>query len=238
MVYQKWGRVLARSQRWLLPSVCVACGVSEPSMDRDLCEACLSELPDNAPACRRCGISLSGAIPDLICGACLRRPPKYDASICAFRYAYPVDHFIRALKYGKALAHARVLGDLLAARLRMQVQDWPECFLPVPLSTQRFRERGYNQVIELGRFVERATGIEMRTDLAMRVRHTAEQAGLSQRERRKNLRRAFAVSSSPPKRIAILDDVVTTGSTVNELARVLKRAGGQHVEVWAVARAS
>lgn len=237
-VYQSLRRVWRQAQCLLLPPSCIACGAGGPGLRRDLCSGCANELPLNRIACSYCALPLSAAATRLICGACIKSPPAYDSSICAFRYAYPIDHFVRALKYGQRLAHARVLGELLAEQLEAQLSLRPQCLVPVPLSTKRFRERGYNQVIELGRVLEHWLDIEMRPDLATRVRHTAEQAGLSRRERRKNLRHAFAVHSPIPKHIAILDDVITTGSTVNELARMCSQAGAERIDVWAVARAS
>jgi len=237
MVYKdaNWAqRALTRVQTLLLPPTCVACSGRAESLD--LCQACRDELPINRLACKRCAIPLQGAGAEL-CGACLRRAPHYEVSYCAFRYAYPIEHFIKALKYGHAIAHARVLGTLLAQYLKQRHEhEWPSCLIPVPLASKRYRERGYNQVIELGRLVEKQLRIPMRTDLLTRSRHTAEQAGLSRKERRKNLRRAFTVTAEVPKHVAVLDDVITTGSTANEVARTLKRAGAQRVEVWAVAR--
>jgi ComF family protein len=110
--------------------------------------------------------------------------------------------------------------------------------VPVPLADQRFRERGFNQAIEIGRELELQLSIPLRCDVVARIRDTREQAGLDRKGRRKNVRNAFKVlRPMDAQRIAILDDVVTTGSTVNELARVLRKAGAEHIEVWAVARA-
>lgn len=219
-------------------SRCVACGAAGRA-SLALCEGCATELPCNAPACERCAALLEGHSRNSpFCGACIKRLPPYHAAFCAFRYAYPVDHLIRDLKYGQALAHARILGELLGAQLIPRRAAWPACFIPVPLSTRRYRERGYNQAIEIGRFVERMTGVRMRTDLVTRVRHTTEQAGLNRKARRTNIRKAFQIASEVPSHVAILDDVITTGSTVNELARALARGGAGRIEVWAVARAS
>ena len=234
MVYQ----VLNWMQRTLLTPTCVSCG-NHGANFLDLCAACHAELKWNLHACQRCAIPLPVTDSDL-CGACLRRPPRFHASYCAFEYGYPISQFVRALKYRHSPSHAQVLGKLLADYLQSHHQHhWPECIVPVPLSSLRYRQRGFNQAIEIGRFIESALKIRMNTSLLLRARHTIEQAGLSRRERRKNLRNAFAIAGDViPKHIAILDDVVTTGSTVNEIARTLKRAGVQRVEVWAIARAS
>ena len=145
---------------------------------------------------------------------------------------------IHALKYRGKIACGRVLGELVAGRIRLREGGLPHCIVPVPLATNRYRERGYNQSIELGLPLERILGVPMRTDLAMRTRATREQAELSRKDRRMNVRGAFRVQRAlPGSHVAILDDVVTTGSTVNELAKALRRAGASRIEVWAVARA-
>ncbi|MES1196386.1 MAG: ComF family protein [Steroidobacter sp.] len=233
MVYQ----FLQRVQRTLFTSTCIACG-QRGSHALDLCDPCRSDLVFNHRYCQRCAIPLQ--VDDAgWCGACLRLPPRYHASYCAFKYGYPVDEFVRSLKYGHSLSHANVLATLLAEYLKQRRHHaWPDCFVPVPLSPPRYHDRGFNQAIELGRVVEKSLGIPMNTRLLERVRHTIEQAGLSRRERRKNLRNAFAVIAKEiPNHVAILDDVVTTGSTMNEITRVLRRAGVEQIEVWAVARA-
>lgn len=165
--------------------------------------------------------------------------PRFDACFAPYRYAYPLDFLIRALKYGGGIAHGRVLAELFASRLReAECDELPAALLPVPLGTARFIERGYNQAIELATHISRQLAIPLRTDLLIRTRETREQAGLDRKARRKNLRAAFALRQPlPVKHVAIVDDVVTTGSTANEIARVLKRAGASRVEVWAIARA-
>jgi ComF family protein len=224
----------------ILPPVCVLCGGEGQQPDLDLCSACEADLPRNDSACPLCGEPLAGvgeARP--LCGACLRRAPRYHASLCAYRYAYPVDHLVRALKYDGAIVLGRVLGELLVRTLQAgREAPWPDCIVPMPLHPERFNARGYNQSIELGRMVERRLGIPLCTNLVSRIRATREQAALSRKERRKNVRGAFAVDGKlRMKHVAILDDVVTTGSTVSEVARVLRRAGAGHIEVWAIAHA-
>lgn len=240
-----WAKTL---QRWLLPARCIGCGgraggsqpIFEASLSPgiDLCLACYDSLPVNQHACRHCALPLSSSQADLVCGRCQVRPPRYEQSWCAYRYHYPLQHLIRQLKFHAALSHAQVLGVLLANHLRERRTDpWPECFVPVPLHSTRYRQRGYNQVIEVGKYLQQSLPVPMRTDLVTRTRNTVEQTGLSRRERRANLRRAFATHGPLPAHIALLDDVITTGSTVNELARVIKAAGVERIEVWGLARA-
>jgi ComF family protein len=236
--------VLSRLQWLLLPPTCVLCaqnGQAAGTASIDLCAACAGELPINTPACKQCGEHLEGSSAQLfLCGACLRKPPRYNRTHCAYRYSYPIDHLVRAFKYHDRLTHARVLGHLLAQSLAFaRVEPWPELLIPVPLAEQRFRERGFNQASELAAQLQYKLSIPLRVDLLERKRVTREQAGLDRLGRRKNVRNAFAIREPlNVKHIAIVDDVVTTGSTVNEIARVLKRAGAETIEVWAVARAS
>lgn len=229
-------------QASLSPPLCMLCSSRGQTPNLDLCAACEADLPRNTPACRICAHPLGGlgGDEDLVCGACQVKKPRFDVCHSAYRYAFPIDHLVRRLKYGEAIIHARVLGELLARYLKYRRREpWPECLVPVPLAPARYRQRGYNQAIELGRWLERTLELPMRTDLLVRTRETVEQASLSQKERRKNVRRAFALNHPlKEKHVAVIDDVVTTASTVNEVARVLRRAGAKRVEVWAVARAA
>jgi ComF family protein len=220
------------------PPTCVLCGCGGRSPALDLCAECEADLIGNEPSCSICAEPLMAAT-TAQCGACIKRKPRFDRAICAFRYGYPLDHLIRGLKYRNAVSYARVLGDLLAMRIQHQHERLPELIIPVPLATGRFRERGFNQALELGRQLEKQLRLPMRTDVIVRTRETPEQAGLDQKRRRKNIRGAFqVVGTLAARHIALVDDVVTTGSTANEVAKVLKRAGARRVEVWAVARAA
>jgi ComF family protein len=224
----------------LFPPTCVLCTGPGQADGIDLCAGCTGDLLINSNACPRCGEQLAVSTVTLLCGACLRKPPRYHSTHCAYRYSYPIDHLVRALKYHDRLAYARVLGELLARSLiKVRVEPWPELLVPVPLANHRYRERGYNQANEVAEQLQNRLGIPLRADLLDRKRATREQAGLDRSSRRKNVRNAFAMREPlSVKHVAIVDDVVTTGSTVNEIARVLKRAGAETIEVWAVARAA
>jgi ComF family protein len=168
----------------------------------------------------------------------LQRLPHFDRSIVPFVYAYPVDHLIRGLKFMGRLSYGRVCGTLFGQFLRASGLELPDLLIPVPLGSRRYRSRGYNQAHEIARAISRELAVPVRADLIQRVRETSEQVGLKRKVRRRNVRGAFVVSKElNATRVAIVDDVVTTGSTVNEIARVLRRAGAEHVEVWAIARA-
>lgn len=222
----------------LWPSTCVLCGQrGQPALD--LCAPCERDLPRNDWACVRCAMPLASAASTAeVCGACLRRAPLFDACVAPFRYGYPLDRLIHGLKYRRQTACGRVLGGLLAAHLRRRPRtDLPQLLIPTPLAPRRYRTRGFNQAHEIALPLARALQIPIRSDLLIRQRETDEQAELRQAARRRNVRSAFTlVKPLPVAHVAVLDDVITTGSTANEMAKVLRRAGAVRVEVWAIAR--
>ena len=184
-----------------------------------------------------CAEPLPAASGPRLCGACLRDPPPFESSFVPFRYAYPLDHLVQGLKFRNELACGRVLGELFAVSLLARGAPLPEAIVPVPLALRRYRKRGYNQAIELALSIRRVTALAVRSEVAIRQRETAEQAGLDRKARRRNVTGAFAIVAPLRERhIAILDDVVTTGSTARELAAVLRQAGAERIEVWAIAR--
>jgi ComF family protein len=258
---------LEHIQQVILPASCILCGARGQPPGLDLCAGCAADLSPNASACALCASAVAGGMADtagmpqdqrihwvapvdattsscgplrLVCGRCLRKPPAFDAAYVPYLYGYPTDRLIHAFKYQGALSFGRVLGTLLALQLRgARTGPKPQALIPVPLHPARHRERGFNQAHELARPIARLLDLPIEDRLCRRVRNTADQTELLAGERRKNVRRAFAVAARPlPAHVAIVDDVLTTGSTTTELARTLKRAGVKTVEVWAVARAS
>jgi ComF family protein len=193
--------------------------------------ACDADLPRLGPAqCPRCALDSPGGA---VCGRCLAQPPAYDATHAALAYAFPADVLVQALKFRGELALAPVLGELLA-RCTSETAD---CIVPVPLSAERLRSRGYNQSLEIARRVAALTGARLAPELCERRRDTATQMDLPLEERARNVRGAFhcpgVVGSAT---VAVLDDVMTTGATLNEIAATLKRAGAARVLNWVVAR--
>jgi ComF family protein len=206
--------------------------------DIDLCRGCAADLPRNEPACLVCAEPLAAASSEArTCGACLHDPPAFCRGFVPFRYAYPLDHLVRGLKFRNELACGRVLGQMFARSVLERAEPLPEAIVPVPLARRRYLQRGYNQASELALAIRSVTGVAVKPDVAIRQRETAEQAGLDRKARRRNVTGAFAtVAPLRARHVAILDDVVTTGSTVRELAAVLREAGAEQIEVWAIAR--
>lgn len=228
-IVYKWLQI---AQSWLLPPICLLCGAR--GEEDGLCAGCRAGLPWQSNACIACALPLASGE---WCGRCLDHRPLHDEACAAFDYAYPVDALIRRLKFNGDLACARLLGLLMAERLRRWLPSLPEAVVPVPLHRARLARRGYNQALELARPVAAALGLPIDYACCARVRATLEQTGLSAVARRENLRAAFAADYCPGRDIAIVDDVMTTGHTVDALVRVLRQAGVERVRVWVCARA-
>jgi ComF family protein len=218
----------------LMPPVCCLCGAPGQAPDLDLCDVCTTFLPALSSGG---GPASTAAIGD---GTLVR-------TLFLFKYQYPADHLVRALKFRGERVFARVLGTLLARAHREMSWELPALIVPMPLHVARYRERGFNQAREIARFAANemnasavraeARRVSVESRLLIRTLATREQSGLSLEERRKNVRGAFEVGAPVPRgRIALVDDVVTTGSTAMAAAHALLAAGADEVELWAAAR--
>ena len=223
-----------RLQFAVFPARCLLCG-ARASGDRDLCDGCAADLPRNLVCCARCALPLKLAA--ALCGECLKREPPFAATFAPFEYAHPLDMLLVRLKFARNLAAGRVLTQLALDALVKNRVAVPQAIVPVPLHRHRLRERGYNQARELARPLAQTLGIPM-CELLVRSRATTAQSDLDARARRRNMRGAFdVVTTDIPAHVALVDDVMTTGTTVRECAGMLRRAGVQRVDVWVVARA-
>jgi ComF family protein len=213
--------------RW--PQACVLCGAQ--ASGATLCAPCTQDLPW-LPT-RRCAVCALPLASGIVCGACSTRPPRFDRVDAPFAYRFPVAGLIHALKYGGRLALARTLGDALAQVVRRDA----DAIVPMPLARGRLAERGFNQALEIARAVAARTGIPLLRDAARRMVETPPQAALPWKERARNVRRAFACDAEVAgRRIAVVDDVLTTGATLDELAGQLLQTGAASVVGWVVAR--
>lgn len=215
----------------MLPASCLLCGAD--SGRALICSACHADLPLLPP--HRCPLCADQTTHGERCGACLKDPPHFDVAVAAFRYDFPVDRIIHALKYGHQLAVA----DWCARRLIALLKDHAfDRLVPLPLHPERLRERGFNQSGEIGRRLAALLGIPVDLDSLLRTRATPAQADLPHKERRRNVRGAFECRSDlTGQNLLLIDDVMTTAATANECARILKMHGAASVTVAVVARA-
>lgn len=214
-----------------LPQVCVLC--VNACGNAMICEACAAQMPTIIASCPRCALPS----PDnLVCGACLAKPPPLDATIAAWCYAFPADRLLHAFKYGGRLALAEPLAQALAAAVRARHAAMPDRLIAMPLSAARQRARGFNQAHEIARHLSTQVHVAVKGELR-RVRDTSPQAGLTLRERMRNVRGAFAAGDAlAGQHVAIIDDVMTTGATLHAAAVAMRNAGATRVDAWVVAR--
>jgi ComF family protein len=226
---------LKHVQRSLFPATCVLCGC-DAAGELDLCAACRAELPRVLRPCPRCGLPLATDA-ESECGACVTNPPAFSRTVVPFRYDDPVKHLIHALKFNQKLYVARVLGELMAEQCAQEGAR-PDLIIPVPLHPARLRERGFNQALELARPIAAHLHIPINVHACQRTRRTAAQSDLPAEQRAKNIKGAFELKEQlQVRRVAIVDDVMTTGATVDELARTLIANGVGDVHIWVCARA-
>lgn len=219
----------------LVPATCVLCSAPGHN-DVDLCRSCAVDLPWLEHACSVCAAPLPTSAGE-ICGACLTEPPPFSRTCAAFRYEEPVRRLVQELKFRNKLHLARLLGQLMGSRLAAQ-EAGVELIIPVPLHRKRLCERGYNQALELAHAMAKQLNVPIDMESCVRTRATAAQSELSSEQRQKNVRGVFSLRKPiAAKTVAIVDDVMTTGATVTELARVLRQSGVQEVQVWVCARA-
>ncbi|HPX88257.1 MAG TPA: ComF family protein [Methylophilaceae bacterium] len=215
---------------WLFSSQCLLCAANA-STGKQLCQACFEALPwHTAQHCLQCGLLSNHPI----CGHCLKEPPDFDATHAALRYEFPLDALMQQYKYGSALQTAHLFAQLISTHHTMQHVD---VIIPMPLHPQRLKERGFNQSLEIAKLLAKQFHVPLDFTSCTRTKYTPPQASLPLKERTKNIKGVFACSVNlAGKRIAIVDDVMTTGASLNELAKTLKKAGAAHVECWIVAR--
>jgi len=229
-----WRPLAGALQRFALPHRCLLCGgAGEDALD--LCRECARELPHNRHCCARCALPLPQSV--ALCGQCQRRAPPWDAAWVPFRYAWPLDRLESRFKFGADLAAGRVLSSLWLREERPT--SCPDWLIPMPLHRARLRQRGYNQAHELARPLAERWDLTLCVDALRRLRPTSAQTELGALARRRNVRGAFMAAEDMawPDHVALLDDVMTTGATLTEASRTLKRAGVKRVDVWALARA-
>lgn len=218
----------------ILQQSCILCA-SHRGGDHGLCNDCLQSLPwHTAQKCPQCGLLSDG----LICGHCLQSPPSFDATHALFSYDYPLDRLLQHYKYNESLHLADTFADLFIKNL---LDTGPathtDLIMPMPMHHTRLQQRGFNQALEIARLISSRRQIKLDFTSCRRTRLTPPQASLPLKERIKNIRGVFECNKDLQGiNIALVDDVMTTGASLNELAKTLKQAGAAHVECWVIAR--
>ncbi|HEY0954218.1 MAG TPA: ComF family protein [Roseateles sp.] len=220
------------------------CAVCRAWSHETICTSCVGLYARPQPRCWTCAARLPPELmgrPRPQCGRCLVEAPPLDRAVAALDYRFPWDGLLQHFKYHQALELRESLLERLNSALTAAEVATPDWLLPVPLSPQRLRERGYNQSHELAKALARRRGLPCEPEMLLRVRHNAAQASLKLDARTANVRGVFAVdplraSKLRGSSVALLDDVMTSGATLFELARVLLQAGVMSVQAWVVAR--
>ena len=218
----------------MLQQSCILCA-SHRGGDHGLCNDCLQSLPwHTAPKCPQCGLLSDGRI----CGHCLQSPPSFDATHALFSYDYPLDRLLQHYKYRESLHLADTFSALFIKNLLDTGRaSHADLIMPMPMHNARLQLRGFNQALEIARLISRRRQIKLDFASCQRTRLTPPQASLPLKERIKNIRGVFECNKDlQGLNIALVDDVMTTGASLNELAKTLKQAGAAHVECWVIAR--
>jgi len=196
-----------------------------------ICSNCLDDMPwHRAEQCPQCALL---AYDGRLCGNCLAAAPEFDATTASFRYEYPLNSMLQRYKYGQSLVMANTFSTLLSAAIYTR----PDIVIPMPLHPKRLQERGFNQSLEIARIMSKQLGIQVEMNACRRIKLSPPQASLPLKQRVKNMKGAFSCTTRlDGLRVALLDDVMTTGASLNALAKAVKSAGASHVECWVVAR--
>lgn len=217
----------------LFPHYCLLCEVRFDGA-RDLCDYCHAALPWNDNACPRCGQPLTGAG----CISCRRLSVSCEQTVAPLRYEDAIATWVQALKFHNGFREGQVLGELLATAVEGTLgnRGLPDCIVPMPLATRRLLWRGHNQAAFIARIISKRVHIPVRHRLLARTRATLKQADLPRAARRANVVRAFGARNVTGLHIALVDDVLTTGATMQSATRVLLANGAAAVEWWVAAR--
>lgn len=218
---------------FLLP---VSCGLCNAPTNRrlPLCRPCQDELPVIINACPVCALPVTTALP---CGKCQQLQPAYNQVHALYLYQEPVNFLVQQFKFNRKLEYGRLFSTLLAEKIET-LAERPDLIIPVPLHSSRLRKRGYNQAWELTKHLSALTNIAINHRACSRTIKTPLQTGLKASQRRRNLKQAFAITTDVKDlHICIVDDVMTTGSTLEAISSALKMAGAARVSGMVVARA-
>lgn len=215
---------------FVAPGACILC---ENQCDDSLavCDKCQQDLQRTNTSCICCGRE---TLAEGFCTRCISKSPPVDRTLCPYKYSYPASLLIKTLKYNQKINIAKQFAEALTRKILKENNTLPEAILPVPLHPLRLLKRGFNQSEEIARFISKRLSVPLDCSLLVRRRSTRPQYKLSSKERRRNIKNAFALTHpSRYQSVAVVDDIITSGATINEIAKTLKGAGLKHVSAWA-----
>ena len=227
----KWLKFKHSLKSQLFQAPCLLCACSKGG-EFGLCADCLNELPyqDNS-VCPQCGLL---SFEHQLCGACIASPPDFDLTKALFRYEYPISQMLQQYKYHQQLHLSASFAELMLQRHALQNID---LIIPMPLHPSRLQMRGFNQALEIARIIAKRLNIDVNSLAAQRIKLAPPQASLPLKARVQNMKGAFICHENlSGLRIALMDDVMTTGASLNALAKAVKAKGAAHVECWLIAR--
>ncbi|PJD96039.1 MAG: amidophosphoribosyltransferase [Legionella sp.] len=223
------------AQKMHLPTLCVLCRQFHKD-NMAVCKDCIAFFPTLTHGCSLCAYPLPQSHHP-ICGHCIKNPPWFNQTITMYPFIEPLRGLLHRFKYKNGLYLSSFFGQLILNGWQKRQTPLPQCFIPVPMHPKKIRTRGFNQTVLLARFLSRQLHIPYYLDLCQKTIHTQPQMELDKRKRASNMQQAFRVNPQHHTHIALIDDLLTTGNTANQLAKQFKQAGAQTVEVWCSARA-
>lgn len=232
--------ILHKLETIIFPYICNICK-SSSDINFDLCSSCLNKLPVLVDRCYVCGAYLDKLTESVSCESCQDITRNYDRLCPLFEYTDPISSFITRIKYNRDLKYAKLFGRLFAKRISKFYKSYtelPEVIIPVPLATRKHKIRGFNQSYSIFKYAARELEIKLDLNIVKKVKNTKAQAKLNKNDRKRNLKSAFQVAGDIPyQHIAIVDDVYTTGSTVDAVSYGFRERGVELIDVWVIARA-
>ena len=219
---------------WLLPRLCINYKCELTKNESIVCASCYESLPFQSHNCQQCGQSYSSNTDH--CGRCLSKPPSFDQCFCPFEYKSSIKELICQIKYRERPELAKSAAILLANELRQQEMNLPNALIAVPMHPKRLNERGFNHSQLIAKHLSKELGIPLLSNTLIKSKHTQTQASQSLKQRQKNVLGSFKVKKNlMPEHLAIIDDVLTTGATAEEIAKILKKNGVDYIQVWGIA---
>ncbi|MRX28623.1 ComF family protein [Kangiella sp. HZ709] len=241
MVYKRFYPVLLdAANRILAGHSCVLCGLRAESLTspKAICQVCLAAIQLSGNCCYQCGISIKSTDGQQKCGECLHHPKPYHRLIASCHYDFPVNQAISRFKFDQQLHLGKALAKALSQLILDTYQDdeLPQLLIPIPLHRKRLAERGFNQSQLIAKTISHNILIPTVVNQLIRVKNTPHQIGLKATQRKQNLKNAFKVKSQLPRHIALIDDVVTTGSTITEATKQCLKHGAETIDIWCLAK--